>query len=130
MPISPYNHEGYFDPTAYYALTAVDRQQRQERYRPIVCIIAPENVDDNLFRRFAVAQHYIPLCPERMLADAAQDDSLAMFMSIALLLSGIIGLLGDSKIIALLAIGVLLIGLLIGIGCIVAVQKKYNNGIF
>ena len=53
-----------------------------------------------------------------------------LFMSIALLLSGIIGLLGDSKIIALLAIGVLLIGLLIGIGCIVAVQKKYNNGIF
>jgi hypothetical protein len=32
--------------------------------------------------------------------------------------------------IATLAIGVLLIGLLIGIGCIVAVQKKYNNGIF
>ena len=34
MPISPYNHEGYFDPTSYYALTAVERQQRQERYRP------------------------------------------------------------------------------------------------
>ena len=85
MPISPYNHEGYFDPTSYYALTAVDRQQRQARYRPSVCIIAPEGVDDTLFRRFAVAQLYIPLCPERMLADAAQDDSLAMFMSIALL---------------------------------------------
>ena len=53
-----------------------------------------------------------------------------LVMSIALLLSGIIGLWGDSKKIALLAIGVLLIGLLIGIGCIVAVQKKYNNGIF
>ena len=85
MPISPYNHEGYFDPTAYYALTAVDRQQRQARYRPIVCIIAPEGMDDNPFRRFAVEQHCIPLCPERMLADAAQDDSLAVFMTIALL---------------------------------------------
>jgi hypothetical protein len=53
-----------------------------------------------------------------------------LVMSITLLLSGIIGLLGDSKMIAMLAIGVLLIGLLIGIGCIVAVQKKYNNGIF
>ena len=53
-----------------------------------------------------------------------------LVMSITLLLSGIIGLLGDSKMIATLTIGVLLIGLLIGIGCMFAVQKKYNNGIF
>lgn len=85
MSISRYNHEGYYDPTAYQALNAVDRQQRQERYRPIVCIIVPEGLDDTPFRRFTVEQHCIPLCPERMLADAAQDDSLAVFMTIALL---------------------------------------------
>ncbi len=84
MPISPYNHEGYFDPTTYYALTAVDRQQRQARYRPIVCIIAPESVDDTPFRRFAVEQHCIPLCPERMLADAVEDADLVQFMTLAL----------------------------------------------
>ncbi len=55
----------------------------------------------------------------------------AMFVvSIALLLSGIIGLFGDSEVIAMLAIAVLFIGLFIGITWIVAVQKKYNNGVF
>ena len=85
MPIRRYNHEGYYDPTAYQALNAVDRQQRQERYRPIVCIIVPEGMDDTLFRRFAVEQHCIPLCPGRLLASAVEDDGLTQFMTIALL---------------------------------------------
>lgn len=50
-----------------------------------------------------------------------------LVIAIALLLSGIIGLLEK---LAMLAVWVLVIGLCIGIGCIVAVQKKYNNGIF
>ena len=55
----------------------------------------------------------------------------AMFVvSMALLLSGIIGLLGDSEVIAMIAVAVLFIGLFIGIAWIVAVQKKYNKGIF
>lgn len=83
--ISPYNHEGYFDPTAYQALTAVDRQQRQERYRPIVCIIAPEDTDDTPFRRFAVEQHCIPLIPEILLSGTTPDEDAIPFMTIALL---------------------------------------------
>ena len=52
----------------------------------------------------------------------------AMFIiAIALLLSGIIGLLDN---LAVLAVVVLFIGLCVGVGCIVAVQKKYNKGIF
>ena len=55
----------------------------------------------------------------------------AMFVvSMALLLSGIIGLFGASEAIAMIAVVVLFIGLLIGIAWIVAVQKKYNKGIF
>ena len=55
----------------------------------------------------------------------------AMFVvSMALLLSGIIGLFGDSEAIAMVAVAVLFIGLFIGITWIVAVQKKYNNGVF
>lgn len=84
MSISRYNHEGYYDPTAYQALNAVDRQQRQERYRPIVCIIVPVGMDDTPFRRFAVEQHCIPLCPQRVLADAVEDAELAQFMTLAL----------------------------------------------
>jgi len=55
----------------------------------------------------------------------------AMFVvSISLLLSGIIGLFGASEAIAMIAVAVLFIGLLIGIAWIVAVQKKYNKGVF
>ena len=48
-------------------------------------------------------------------------------MAAALLLSGLIGLL---EALAVLAVAVLLAGLCIGIFCIVAVQKKYNKGVF
>ena len=55
----------------------------------------------------------------------------ALFVvSMALLLSGMIGLFGDSEVIAKIAVAVLFIGLFIGIALIVAVQKKYNKGIF
>lgn len=55
----------------------------------------------------------------------------AMFViSASLLLSGILGLFGASKAIAMLSVAVLLIGLFVGIVQIVAVQKKYNKGIF
>lgn len=53
-----------------------------------------------------------------------------LITSMSLLLSGIIGLFGDSEIVLAIAISVLFIGLFIGIACIIAVQKKYNNGIF
>jgi len=51
-------------------------------------------------------------------------------IAITLLLSGIIGLVGHSDEIAMLAIVVAFIGTGIGVGCIVAVQRKYNKGIF
>ena len=55
----------------------------------------------------------------------------AMFViSTAFLLSGIIGLFGASEAIATIAVAVLFIGLFIGIAWIVAVQKKYNKGVF
>ena len=55
----------------------------------------------------------------------------AMFVvSASLLLSGIIGLFGNTEIMATIALAVLFVGLFIGIAWIIAVQKKYNNGIF
>jgi uncharacterized membrane-anchored protein len=55
----------------------------------------------------------------------------AMFVvSISLLLSGIIGLFSDSEAIAMVAVAVLLIGLFMGIAWIIAVQKRYNKGVF
>ena len=53
-----------------------------------------------------------------------------LVVSAALFMSGIISLFGDAKAIAMIAVAVLFIGLFIGIACIVAVQIKYNKGIF
>ena len=55
----------------------------------------------------------------------------AMFVvSMSLLLSGIIGLFGESEAFERIAVAVLFIGLFIGIAWIIAVQMKYNKGIF
>ena len=53
-----------------------------------------------------------------------------LVISISLLLSGIIGLFGASEVMAMIAVAVLFVGLFVGIAYIVAVQKKYNKGIF
>lgn len=53
-----------------------------------------------------------------------------LVVSMALLLSGMLGLFGDSEAMAMIAVAVLFIGLFIGIAGIIAVQMKYNKGIF
>ena len=50
-----------------------------------------------------------------------------LVIATVLLLSGIIGLFENMSI---LAVAILVIGLVIGIGSIVAVQRKYNKGVF
>ena len=53
-----------------------------------------------------------------------------MLNSAALLLSGIIGLFGFSDRMATIAVAMLFVGLFIGIAMIIAVQIKYNKGLF
>ena len=53
-----------------------------------------------------------------------------LVVSSALLLSGIISLFSMSEAIATIAVAVLFIGLFIGISWIIAVQIKYNKGLF
>ena len=50
-----------------------------------------------------------------------------LLIATVMLLSGIIGLFEKLLI---LAVAILIIGLAVGIACIVAVQKKYNKGVF
>jgi len=51
---------------------------------------------------------------------------IAAFM----LISGIVGVFGQTESAAMLAVAVLLIGISAGVAAIIAVQKKYNKGIF
>lgn len=53
-----------------------------------------------------------------------------LVVSSTLLLSGIIGLFGASETVAMIAVAVLFVGLIIGIAWIIAVQIKYNRGVF
>jgi hypothetical protein len=53
-----------------------------------------------------------------------------LVVSASLLLSGIIGLFGFSDRMATIAVATLFIGLFIGIAMIIAVQIKYNRGLF
>ena len=51
-------------------------------------------------------------------------------VGLAPLVSGIAALFGDDKPIAMAAVLILILGLAAGVACILAVQKKYNNGLF
>ncbi len=55
----------------------------------------------------------------------------ALFVvALAPFISGIIGLSGDTGLHVISAVLVLLAGLVLGLICIICVQKKYNNGLF
>ena len=51
-------------------------------------------------------------------------------MAAAMLTSGIISMLSDTKAVILIALGVLVAGVLIGIVRLFHVQKKYGGGVF
>ena len=55
----------------------------------------------------------------------------ALFVvALAPFFSGIIGLFGDSDLLAVSAVLALIFGFVPGTYCILAVQRKYNNGLF
>lgn len=51
-------------------------------------------------------------------------------MAVTMLISGIISLLSDTETVILIALGVLIAGVLVGIVRLFHVQKKYGGGIF
>ena len=95
VTFSKCNQEGYFDPTAYEALTNVETEMRKGKYMPLVYICSPYSGNPNLnkvharrYCRFAVDSGFIPLAPHLFFPQFMQDDSernLAMFMNIVLL---------------------------------------------
>lgn len=97
MKYSKFNHEGYFDPTAYQALTNIEEEKRKARFKPIVYVCSPyagdiENNTANArrFCRFAVDSGSIPIAPHLFFPQFMDDSNehereLAMFMNIALM---------------------------------------------
>lgn len=92
-----YNAEGYYDPTAYEALSRIEREERKVNYRPLVYICSPYsgNVDFNvtnarIYCKYAVDNKCIPIAPHLLFPQFMNDAEptereLAMFMNMVLL---------------------------------------------
>lgn len=70
MSIDQYNAEGYHDPTAYAALSHVEKEEKKAAHRPLVFICSPfaGDMEGNTKRareysRFAVSKECIPIAP-------------------------------------------------------------------
>lgn len=84
--MNKYNSEGYPDPTAYEALTAVHQEQKSQKkmYRPLVFLCSPlaGNVERNIenarrYSKFTVEQGAIPLAPHLLFPQFMDDGDRA-----------------------------------------------------
>lgn len=81
--MNKYNAEGYYDPTAYEALTAVEQSERAKNtFRPLVYICSPfsGDIESNTlaarrYSRYAADRGFIPIAPH-LLFTQFLDDSL------------------------------------------------------
>ena len=53
-----------------------------------------------------------------------------LVITASLIVSGAIALFASTEMLATISLSALFVGLIVGIACIVAVQKKYNGGMF
>lgn len=84
MSINKHNAEGYPDPTAYAALTAVEKEAKKQKYRPLVFVCSPlaGDVKHNLanarrYSRFAVDSGVIPFTPHLLYPQFLDDTDKA-----------------------------------------------------
>ena len=83
MSINKFNSEGYYDPTAYEAMTTVEKEEKALRaFRPIVYICSPyagdvsKNVENaRNYSRFAVDKGYIPVAPHLLFPQFLNDNN-------------------------------------------------------
>ena len=81
MYAEKFNSEGYHDPTAYEALSIIEKEERALRaFRPIVFICSPYagEVEENIlaarrYSRFAVDKGYIPIAPHLLFPQFLND---------------------------------------------------------
>ncbi len=81
MGVNKFNAEGYFDPTAYEALTRIEAEAKKQPYRPIVFICSPfaGDTEKNIRRaqgysRFAVSRNCIPFAPHLLFPQFLDDE--------------------------------------------------------
>lgn len=97
MSVSKFNHEGYYDPTTFTALSNIEAEERKARFRPVVYVCSPfsGNLESNVentrrYCRFAVDSGFVPfaphlLFPQFMYDEVPEERELALFMGIVML---------------------------------------------
>jgi len=97
VTVSKFNHEGYYDPTTYTALSNIEAEERKARFRPVVYVCSPfsGNLESNVentrrYCRFAVDSGFVPfaphlLFPQFMYDEVPEERELALFMGIVML---------------------------------------------
>ena len=97
MSTNKFNSEGYFDPTAFEALVAIEKEAKKTAYKPLVYICSPfaGDIDRNLMKargysRFAVCNNAIPIAPHLLFPQFMEDSDKqerekALFMGLVLL---------------------------------------------
>ena len=98
MGVNKFNCEGYYDPTAYEALTKIEQEAKALRaFRPVVYICSPlagdlvKNQENaRTYCRFAVDSNAIPLAPHLhypsfMREDDPAEREMGLFFGIVLL---------------------------------------------
>ena len=81
MSVDKFNSEGYYDPTAYEAMSIIEKEKRALRaFRPIVYICSPfaGEVEKNIeaarnYSRFAVDKGYIHIAPHLLFPQFLND---------------------------------------------------------
>ncbi len=96
MSANLYNSEGYYDPTAYEALSHIEREAKKTAYKPLVFICSPYagDIERNTERareysRFAVSKNCIPIAPHLLFPQFMEEDdpaqrSLGIFFGLVL----------------------------------------------
>ena len=83
MSVDLRNYEGYADPTAFEAISAIEREERRalRAFRPIIYVCSPYvgDVESNVkaarrYSRFAVETGYIPIAPHLLFPQFLRDD--------------------------------------------------------
>ena len=83
MGINKFNAEGYYDPTAYEAMTNIIKEEKAFfAFRPVVYICSPYagDVEMNVkaaqrYSRFAVDSGYLPIAPHLLFPQFLDDDN-------------------------------------------------------
>lgn len=95
--VNLYNAERYHDPTAYEALTNIEREAKRTAFKPLVFVCSPFAGDTqrNIERargycRFAVSENCIPIAPHLLFPQFMEEDdpaqrSLGIFYGLVLM---------------------------------------------